>query len=121
MNIKYFGCSHSIIFGNDEINIDNKKYKFIDCHQDSVSLKGLSKKSSKTNYKLKIIDELKNNNNNNDIYILKIGQVDLEFGFYYKINSDGINIDINLFIDELIKIYKNFLMEINYLNSMLHT
>ena len=109
-NIYYFGCSHSMIFGNDI----NKNYKFIDYHTDSVSLKGLKNVNSKTNYNnfiINNIDKLKNN-----IILFKIGQVDIEFGYYYKTLIKNECINIEEFTDNLIEIYEEFLNKINYSN-----
>ena len=107
-NIYYFGCSHSMIFGN----CSNNEYNFIDYHKDSVSLKGLKNNNSKTNYKNFIINNIKILKD--DFFVFKIGQVDIEFGYYYNNYVKNESISIDDFIDNLVKIYENFLNEIDY-------
>ena len=69
------------------------------------SIKGLKNMESTTGLNKTIL----NYNFKKKIYIFHLGQVDIEFGYYYKSVLNKKKIDIHSFIDELIIIYSKFL------------
>lgn len=116
--IKIFGDSHSLCFlGNCdrtkyiEVEYNNKKFCIINNYADSVSISGLIKDKSRTNYN----NYIKNNLNKENKYynLFKMGQVDVEYIYYYKNLVKNENINFDKFVDKLTDNYVNFIKNIN--------
>jgi len=107
----FIGNSHI-----DQFTIPENKNKFKELyslqdiqllHSPGVSIRGLNKKNSTLGFCEKIIDFKKNNL---DYYLIFfLGQVDLEFGYYYKCVKQNIKINVVDYIEETANIYINFL------------
>lgn len=98
------GNSHIGQFNSNDykdINVD-KLYSL------GASIKGLTNSSSKLKLGEKIINY--QNNNPNTILYFFLGQVDVEFGYYYKCVIDNVKYDINIYIQNLINEYEKFLI-----------
>jgi len=101
--IKIFGDSHSRVFKKIKIN----NYK-IDCTSISGgTISGLPKRISTLQIRNKIIEYLEKNNPN--ILILKFGQVDIDLRYYYKLITSDKVIDKNIYIDDIILKYQQFI------------
>jgi hypothetical protein len=81
----------------------------------SSSLTGFNKKISRLNYRKKINKMISSNSNN--YYIFKFGQVDFEYVYYYKIYVLKQEIDINIFINNLINNYIDIINEYKKINK----
>lgn len=115
INIQYFGCSHSLILGKKPLNNlplilddNNKNYTIINKYRHSTTIKGLDKDKSTTNYNKIIL----NNYNNVNINIFKLGQVDIEVGYYYNYFIKKTNYSFDEWCNILVNIYQKFLRSI---------
>lgn len=115
INIQYFGCSHSLLLGKYSLNNlplipddNNKNYTIINCHRHSSTIKGLLNTQSKTNYNKQILNSYNKTNTN----IFKLGQVDIEVGYYYNCFVKNKIISFDEWCNILINIYKEFLSSI---------
>ena len=98
MEIYLFGDSHSRSFTTlKQKTIDVKNNVILYNHyKDSVTIRGLNNSNSSTKYGDFIINQLKAiKDKSNTIILLKIGQVDLEYSYYYKkiIKKENIILD----------------------------
>jgi hypothetical protein len=125
MNIYFFGDSHTRIFSDKDsvIYFAEKNLTYKNFCMDAVSLTGINKNNSKLNYFECIKNQFLNININDNV-VLKFGQVDMEFVYFYKLCPD-----LNGFIDELIVNYDNLINKIidntkldknNIIISLLH-
>ena len=118
IEITLFGDSHTLCFVGLSIKSDqyllinqyNKQFLIKNRNKDSVSITGLTNKDSKLKYN-KIINYNINNNDNN-YYIFKLGQVDVEYIYYYKLFVKKESIDIIDFYNKTINSYISFLKSI---------
>jgi len=116
--IRLFGDSHTLCFVGSSlrnkylyITYKNKNFLILNASQDSVSISGLDKLISKTSYNNIIrnnIDNLKTNYN-----IFKLGQVDVEFIYYYKVYKKHETITKKEFYNDIITKYVRFLLTLN--------
>lgn len=95
--------------GNSHINQFNlKNFKNIHIlYEMGASIKGLTNPNSKLQMAEKI--RLFSENNPNTTLLFFLGQVDVEFGYYYKCVVDNIKYNINDYIDDLIIRYEKYL------------
>ena len=116
--ITLFGDSHTLCFvglyiNNDKyllINKYNKKFLIKNRNQDSASITGLSNNDSKLKYNARIINNITNNVNN--YYMFKLGQVDVEHIYYYKLFVKKENINIIDFYTRTVDNYILFLQSL---------
>lgn len=113
--IKIYGDSHAAYFNlTDKVResyprlkiIRNKDFKLSVAH--GASVKGLGKKKSRLNM-AKVIGE---SIEIEDTLVLNFGQVDLELGFYYELVIKGKSVSPIAYVEELIRVYIKFLLEI---------
>jgi hypothetical protein len=100
MKFCFIGNSHL-----DQFNLKNSGHDYIYCR--GASIKGLVNTNSKLQLKNKI--NAYKSLNPDSILVFCLGQVDIEFGYYYKCIKDSIKYDINQYIDDLIQKYKVYL------------
>ena len=74
-----------------------------------ASIRGLVNPNSKTGLNQKIQTL---NSSPINYFIFHLGQVDIEFGYYYKSALANKKLDVSSFIDETIRIYERFLQQI---------
>lgn len=75
-----YGDSHCKCFTRDETKIGNLIVK--NCYYQGASMRGLSNINSKLKYQPFILDNIVKHSN--DYHVFKFGQVDVEYGFWYK-------------------------------------
>jgi hypothetical protein len=104
MKFCFIGNSHL-----DQFNLHNSGHDFI--YAMGASIKGLVNPNSK----LQLKDKINNykTSNPNSILVFCLGQVDIEFGYFYKCIKDTIKYDINFYIDDLIEKYISYLQSID--------
>lgn len=73
-----------------------------------ASIKGLLNPASSTQLNTKI----QTYNHSDNLFILHLGQVDFEFGYYYKSSLNGTKLDKTAFIENIVKIYETYLSEL---------
>tara|TARA_R110000772_G_scaffold264051_1_gene384351 strand:+ start:71 stop:838 length:768 start_codon:yes stop_codon:yes gene_type:complete len=114
-NIYIFGDSHAKCFyRNTHLSFDN--VKIFNTFISSASMKGLTNPNSTLNHKDIIINTLKNSNQTSqNICVLKFGQVDIEYNYYFKIYNKGENINRRKFYSNLIKDYMFFVKDLKKL------
>jgi hypothetical protein len=100
-NIKNIDCEHPTHYSN----------KIIAIYKQGASIKGLVNTNSTLGLIHSIHKFIDINPSYNLIYFL--GQVDIEFGYYYKCIKDNIKYDINVYIAHIIELYENHLLTIN--------
>lgn len=120
--ITLFGDSHTLCFVG--LSIRANKYLLIDKYdnkiliknrnRDSVSITGLSNNDSKLKYNTTIYNNV--NNSVNDYYMFKLGQVDVEYIYYYKLFVKKENINIIDFFTKTVDNYLSFLQSISNKN-----
>ena len=120
--ITLFGDSHTLCFVG--LSIRANKYLLIDKYDnkiliknrnhDSVSITGLSNNDSKLKYNTTIYNNV--NNNVNDYYMFKLGQVDVEYIYYYKLFVKKENINIIDFFTKTVHNYILFLQSLSNKN-----
>jgi hypothetical protein len=116
--IKIFGDSHCLcFFGSSmqnkylDIEYNNNKLLVINCNQDSVTISGLNKEKSKLGYNNRIVQNIEKESN---IYhLFKLGQVDIEFVYYYKLFVKKENISKDDFYEKIISQYLDFIKNLN--------
>ena len=116
--IYLFGDSHARSFTVEKQLIVTPNLKIINCFKDSATIKGLTNSESKLKYGIKIIDILKNiEDKGAAIIVLKLGQVDVEYGFLFKRLVLGEKITLEDFCNELILKYKQFIESIKKIHD----
>jgi hypothetical protein len=113
-----FGDSHSLCFGQGNTLVDNK-YNIQMLNRDSASARGLINENSTLRYGLDITNFINfkkgfgikpyNFDENNNYYLFKFGQVDVQINYYYKIIVKKENIIKKFFFEDIIKDYMDFL------------
>jgi hypothetical protein len=73
-----------------------------------ASIKGLVNNNSTSGLNKKIEDF----NSKENTIIFHLGQVDFEFGYYYKSALNGKKLDKNAFIESIFKIFENYLLSL---------
>lgn len=106
----FIGNSHvGQLYNFNELYVQGKvNSNYIALYKLGASIKGLTN----TNSKLKLRETLEEFQYYNPSYklIFFLGQVDIEFGYYYKCIKDNIKYDINNFINNLITLYEQYLL-----------
>ena len=120
--ITLFGDSHTLCFVG--LSIRENKYLLIDKYdnkiliknrnQDSVSITGLKNNDSKLKYNTTIYKNI--NDNDNNYYMFKLGQVDVEYIYYYKLFVKKENINIIDFFTKTVDNYLSFLQSLSNKN-----
>lgn len=115
-NIFIFGDSHSKCFYRNEfLNVDN--INIYNHYKSSVSMKGLSNLNSRLKYHEFIFDkltEVQPIENTKNICLLKFGQVDIEYNYFYKVYNNKENLIIEEFYKSLVQ---NYILYIENLKS----
>ena len=119
--ITLFGDSHTLCFVG--LSIRANKYLLIDKYDnkiliknrnhDSVSITGLKNNNSKLKYNATIYKNI--NDNDNNYYMFKLGQVDVEY-IYYKLFVKKENINIIDFFTKTVHNYILFLQSLSNKN-----
>jgi hypothetical protein len=105
-NLCFIGNSHLSQFSLDKLNVQG----FLTCqviYCTGASIKGLCNPDSKLQLKKQILDF--QNLNPDYTLVFFLGQVDIEFGYYYKCTIDNKKHDVHDYIISLIKKYESFL------------
>jgi len=89
--------------------VDISLYPVTRIHFAGASIRGLLNPNSKTGLNL-IIKELDTRPNN--VFLFHLGQVDIEFCYYYKSVLANSKLDVSKFIFDTIQIYEQFLQKI---------
>lgn len=108
-NIFIYGDSHCKCFIRDNIFINN--IKIYNKYKSGASLTGFIKGKSLLNYREIIYNNIYKYKK--DIHLLKLGQVDLEYIYYYKKYIKKENIDIYTYISDLLNNYIKILIFLN--------
>lgn len=108
-NIFIYGDSHCKCFIRDSIFINN--IKIYNKYKSGASLSGFIKSESSLNYREIIYNNIYKYNK--DIHVIKLGQVDVEYVYYYKKYVKKENINIYTFIDNLLNKYIKILIFLN--------
>ena len=93
--------------GNSHLRQFNLYQDIVCIYEMGASIKGLVNPGSKLMLKNTINNFINDNPNHSLIFFL--GQVDIEFGYYYKCIVDNIKYDINIYYDDIIKKYESYL------------
>ena len=116
--VKIFGDSHCLCFVGSsqknkylDIEYNNNKVLVINYNQDSVSISGLNKENPKLGYNKTIIKNIEKANN--VYHLFKLGQVDIEYIYYYKLFVKKDIIAKDEFYEKIIYQYLNFLQQLN--------
>ncbi len=112
-NIYIFGCSHTKSFIRKSISINNININ--NCYKSSVSLTGFTKEASRLNYK-PYVDNIINSNIEN-YYLFKLGQVDVEYVYYYKKYKNKQDIIFEKFIIDILDKYILILLNYKKINN----
>ena len=118
ITISLFGDSHTLCFVGLSIKYDkhllinenDKNFLIKNINQDSVSITGLSNNDSKLKYNTTILNNI--NSNINNYYVFKLGQVDVEYVYYYKLFVKKENINIIDFYSKTVDKYILFLQSL---------
>lgn len=115
MNILIFGDSRSRYFNPTEQVVKLSKYDLNDvCLNTEVfqggTINGFGKRESTLGLREKIQSAIKNKKP--DFVCLAFGQVDVELGLYYRKYIKGDELDIDEWISDTIKTYKEFIASI---------
>ena len=107
MEIAFIGNSHL-----EQFNLATKKseFTFIKLGYLGASIKGLTNKNSTLGMNESILNYMINKPD--ALLIFFLGQVDIEFGYYYKCVIDNVKYDIIEYIDDLILRYEKYLKTI---------
>jgi len=92
-----------------------KDIQFI--YAQGASIRGLANPNSRLGLRNHIEKFIKENSDHFLIYTL--GQVDIEFGYYYKCVKTNTQIDVYEYIKELVQIYEQYFKEQNHSNFAL--
>jgi hypothetical protein len=103
MSVVFIGNSHL-----DQFSCNTMPLKSYILYSPGASIKGLINPHSITNLNNKISLYINNNNR----LIFHLGQVDFEFGYYYKSAVNNVKLDKTEFITTIIKIYETYLINI---------
>jgi hypothetical protein len=116
--IEIFGCSHCKSFIRNSINIGN--VKIINRGVSSASMTGVTRDSSKLQYKNKVQNVINNYKKKQKkvYYIFKFGQVDIEYVYFYKTLIKKETLDKNTFYNSIIDKYIEFLLNIKRTNKI---
>ena len=116
--IEIFGCSHCKSFIRNFINIGN--VKIINRGVSSASMTGVTRDSSKLQYKNKVQNVINNYKKKQKkvYYIFKFGQVDIEYVYFYKTLIKKETLDKNTFYNSIIDKYIEFLLNIKRTNKI---
>lgn len=116
--ITLFGDSHTLCFVGSSlrnkylyITYKNKNFIIKNASQDSVSISGLDKQSSKLSYNNTIRTNIDIKTSNYNMF--KLGQVDVEYIYYYKIYKKHEIITKTEFYNDIITKYIKFLLSLN--------
>jgi len=96
--------------GNSHLSQFDLTNRYDSIYVVGASIKGLVNPDSKLQFKPKIETFIANNPDHHLVFFL--GQVDIEFGYYYKCIVDNIKYDIDTFYDDLINKYVSYLKEL---------
>lgn len=105
MKIAFIGNSHCAQFNIE--NYNNKDITIDIINWTAASIKGLVNKNSKLQFGNHIKEYCEVNKDTTLVFFL--GQVDIEFGYYYKCVINNTKYDVNIYINELIENYKEYL------------
>ena len=115
-NIYIFGDSHCKCFYRERVlSIDN--IKIYNHYKSSVSMKGLTNNMSKLQYShtiQNILDGIVVCDNVVDICVLKFGQVDIEYNYYFKLYKKKELVEVDIFYESIITSYIEY---VKYLQS----
>jgi len=103
-----YGDSHCKCFTRDETKIGNIVVK--NCYYQCASMRGLSNINSKLKYQPFILDNVAKHSN--DYHVFKFGQVDVEYGFWYKKLIKKENIQQIDFFNKMIDEYIGLMLKI---------
>tara|TARA_R110000823_G_scaffold294958_1_gene413902 strand:- start:458 stop:1177 length:720 start_codon:yes stop_codon:yes gene_type:complete len=108
-DIYIFGDSHAkCFFRHKDLSFDN--IRVTNNPLSSASMKGLTNSKSTLDHKSRIINTLNDLNSSlQNICILKFGQVDIEYNYYFKIYNKGESINKEKFYKDLIENYMVFI------------
>lgn len=119
--INLFGDSHTLCFvGSSDKNkyiracYANKNFLIRLKNRDSASMKGLSNVDSKLRYSDYIVNTI--TRSDNEINVFKLGQVDVECGYYYKTIKTNSNITKIEFYSDIIIKYMSYLRSLDCKN-----
>lgn len=107
-NIFIYGDSHCKCFTRDETKIGNLIVK--NCYWQFASMRGLCNTNSKLKYQPFILDSI--GKHSNDYHVFKFGQVDVEYGFWYKKLIKKENIQQIDFFNKIIDNYIGLMLKI---------
>ena len=93
--------------GNSHISQFNLPPTIVEIYALGASIKGLVNPESQLKFKESINIFITNNPLHSLVFFL--GQVDIEFGYYYKCVKDNIKYNINDYCDDLIQRYESYL------------
>lgn len=114
-NIYLFGDSHCKCFVHDHYNggvLNSSNFTLYNKFRSTTSARGVSNDKSKKQYGPYIIQTLKNISYSKDLYnicVLKLGQVDIEYNYYYKVYYKNENISKQDFYMDTIEKYIMFI------------
>ena len=105
MKLCFIGNSHLDQFNTELSNTNHTIHKL---YCVGASIKGLTNPNSRLGLN-KLIQEY-SNQNEDSILVFFLGQVDIEFGYYYKCVCDNIKYDIELYINNLVQYFEKYLL-----------
>ena len=110
--ICFIGNSHICLLYNFNEFYDSNRVSnsYIGLYKEGASIKGLVNEKSKLKLKETIEQFIYQNPSYKLVFCL--GQVDIEFGYYYKCIKDNIKYDVNDYINNLILLYEQYLLTI---------
>ena len=118
-DIHIYGDSHArsftVLKEVQHKNVTQKKLnlKLMNKSRDSATIRGLTNENSTLQYQTFILQDVKNYLNKKDsIIVLKFGQVDIEYSYYFKNIVKNENIKFVDFCRDLINSYKQFITKI---------
>ena len=115
MQLCFIGNSHvsQLYYNIQNINCEDPTFysnQIIAIYKPGASIKGLVNVNSKLGLIHSINKFINKNPSYNLIYFL--GQVDIDFGYYYKCIKDNIKYDITEYISNIINLYENHLLSV---------
>tara|TARA_Y100000385_G_scaffold275469_1_gene319895 strand:+ start:1938 stop:2687 length:750 start_codon:yes stop_codon:yes gene_type:complete len=117
-DIYIFGDSHAKCFSRSNY-LSFGNIKIFNTFISSASMKGLTNSQSTLNHSNTIINTLNNSTSTSQkVCVLKFGQVDIEYNYYFKIYNKGEDIDKEKFYDTLIE---NYILFIKHLKQLFPT
>jgi len=113
MKIAFIGNSHTTQLYSNIENVSDLSIKYnggvLSLYKIGASIKGLVNPNSRLGLKTMIKTFSEINSDYTLVYFL--GQVDIEFGYYYKCIKDNIKYDVTEYIVDLINRYESYLLE----------